>query len=48
VELRTHALLGESFPKRPGTQSEASRFSGSQKYKQNKRKTNKQITFLHR
>jgi hypothetical protein len=38
---QAHApLLIESFPKRPGTQSEASQFSGSHKYKQ--------TTFLHR
>jgi hypothetical protein len=36
-------LLLESFLKRPRTQFEASQFSGSHKYKQNK-----QITLLHR
>jgi hypothetical protein len=42
-------LLLQSFPKRPRTRSEASRFTGSHhQYKQNKTKQNKQTTFLHR
>jgi hypothetical protein len=39
-------LLLESFPKRSRTQSEASRFGGSHKYKQNK--TNKLPSFIDR
>jgi hypothetical protein len=39
-------LLLESFPKRPRTQSEASRFGGSHKYKRSK--TNKQPSFKDR
>jgi hypothetical protein len=41
---QAHApLLIKSFPKTPRMRSEACRFSGSRKYKQNK-----QTTFLHR
>ncbi len=39
-------LLLKSFPKRPRTQSEASWFGGSRKYKQNK--TNKLPSLIHR
>jgi len=40
-------LLIESFPKRPRMRSEASQFSGSHWYKQNKTKqTNKQPSFI--
>jgi len=37
-------LLLESFPKRPRTQFEASRFGGSHKHEKNK--TNKQPSFI--
>jgi len=40
------SLLHERFPKRPRTQSEASQFGGSHKYKQNK--TNKLPSFIDR
>jgi hypothetical protein len=39
-------LILESFPNRPRTQSKASQFSGSHKYKQIK--TNKQPSFINR
>ncbi len=49
-ENQTNAplIVVESFPKRPRTRSEASRFSGSHKYKQNKTKQNKLPSFIDR
>jgi hypothetical protein len=41
-------LLLESSPKTPRTQSEASWFGGSHKYKQNKTKQNKLPSFIDR
>jgi hypothetical protein len=44
---QAHApLVVESFPKTPRTQSEASQFGGSYKYKQNK--TNKLPSFIEK
>jgi hypothetical protein len=46
MESSTCTLLVESFPKPLRTQSEASQFGGSHKYKQNK--TNKLPSFIDR